>query len=254
MTKDARGVARVTIDRQAKRNALSSAVMHELIGALASIASDEALRAVVLTGAGERAFIGGADVDEMAALDGSAARRFIDLVHRTCHAVRECPVPVLARIDGHVLGAGLELAAACDLRIAGDRSRFGMPEVKLGLPSVVEAALLPTLIGAGRARWLVYTGETIDATRALQWGLVEEVVPAPELDAAVDRLVESMLANGPRAMRLQKQLCRAWDEQPLDAAISSSIDTFAAAWAADEPGRMLGDFVRARAARKRGAS
>ena len=98
---------------------------------------------MILTGAGERAFVGGADINELAHLDRDSAREFITLVHRCCDGFRRLPVPVIARIDGYALGAGLELAAACDLRVASDRSMFGMPEVRVGIPSVVEAALLP---------------------------------------------------------------------------------------------------------------
>ena len=115
----------------------------------------------------------------------AGARRFITLVHRCCAAFRHLPAPVIARIDGYALGAGLELAASCDLRVASENSVFGMPEVAIGIPSVVEAALLPRLVGAGRARRLLLTGETIDAAQALAWGLVDAVAPADRLDDAV---------------------------------------------------------------------
>ena len=108
--------------------------------------------------------------------DGEAARAFITLVHGCCRAVRDCPVPVIGRLGGWTLGAGLELAAACDLRIAAEHAQFGMPEVRVGIPSVVEAALLPGLIGWGRTRRLLLLGETIGAAEALAWGLVEQVV------------------------------------------------------------------------------
>ena len=152
--------------------------MVEIVETIDRLDADPALRLVVLTGAGERAFVGGADINELAALDHDSARDFITLVHRCCDGFRRLPVPVIARIDGFALGAGLELAAACDLRVASDRSMFGMPEVAIGIPSVVEAALLPQLIGAGRARRLLLTGETIDAAEALAWGLVDGVAPA----------------------------------------------------------------------------
>lgn len=224
------GVATVALDRAHKRNALDSAVMHELIGVFQSLSAWEELRVVLLTSADPTMFIAGADVKQMAGLDAASARTFITLVHRCCRAVIECPVPVVARIAGHALGAGLELAAACDLRIAGLSARFAMPEVRLGMPSVVEAALLPRLVGAGRARWLVYTGATIDAEKALQWGLVEEAVPENELDAAVERTVALLLAAGPHALRAQKRLCVAWDEAELRQAVDASIETFAGLW------------------------
>ena len=243
---DPRGVARLTIDRAAKANALSSVLMRELVAAFQTVSADAGLRAVVLASAGDRAFIGGADVREMAALDMDSARSFITLVHETCQAVRDCPVPVIARVQGHVLGAGLELAAACDLRVASTRAVFGMPEVQIGLPSVVEAALLPRLIGAGRARWLLFTGANIDAAQALQWGLIEQAVGADALDGAIDALVDRLVANGPQAMLTQKRLIRMWEDTPLDQAIARSIEVFAQGFADDEPTRML----RASAARR----
>src|SRR5215469_7158834 len=181
-------VARLTIDNSAKLNSLNSALMEEIITRMAEVAVEPELRLAILTGAGGRAFVGGADVGEIAGLDHASARRFISLVHRCCAAFRHLPVPVIARIDGYALGAGLELAAACDLRVASDNSVFGMPEVAIGIPSVVEAALLPHLIGAGRSRRLLLTGETIGAAEALDWGLVDVVAPTVGLDDAIQRL------------------------------------------------------------------
>jgi enoyl-CoA hydratase len=248
---DIRGVARVTIDHGRKLNTLSRAVMQELIDAMRVVSARTDVRVVVLTGAGGKAFIGGADLSEMATLDPQSARTFIGLVHQTCRAIIECPVPVIARIDGYALGAGLEVAAACDIRIASANSQFAMPEVKLGIPSVVEAALLPRLIGSGRARWLVYTGEAIDARKALEWGLVEEVATQSELDMAVERVVASMVGNGPRAMRIQKGLCNGWDNSPLTDVIDQSIDRFSEAWEHEEPKNMLEEFISRRAAHRR---
>ncbi|MGH7029913.1 MAG: enoyl-CoA hydratase-related protein [Stellaceae bacterium] len=163
-------VARLIIDNPEKLNSLNSALMAEIVATMAGLAADPELRLAILTGAGGRAFAGGADLAEIAALDHAGARRFITLVHRCCDAFRRLPTPVIARIDGFALGAGLELAAACDLRVASENSVFGMPEVRVGIPSVVEAALLPRLIGDGRARRLLLTGETIGAAEALTWG------------------------------------------------------------------------------------
>ena len=179
----------------------------------------------------------------MAGLDAASARSFITMVHRSCDVFRRMPVPVIARIEGWTLGAGLEVASACDMRVAATGARFGMPEVRVGLPSVVEAALLPGLIGWGRTRRLLLTGETVDAATALAWGLVEEVVPADQLDAAVERMVEAILSSGPRAVRLQKVLIDDWQAMAVDAAIQHGIDGFVDAWASDEPQRMLEAFL-----------
>ena len=231
-------VARLTIDNSTKLNSLNRALMVEIVETAAALENDPELRLVILRGAGDRAFVGGADISELAGLDPDSARDFITLVHRCCDAFRRMPVPVIARIDGYTLGAGLELAAACDLRVASDRAVFGMPEVRIGLPSVVEAALLPLLIGYGRARRLLLTGETIDAATALAWGLVEEVAPPDRLDEAVERLAAPILTAGPKAIRLQKRLILDWEELPTAAAVARGIDSLAEAYETDEPNRM----------------
>jgi enoyl-CoA hydratase len=243
-------VAYVTIDHRAKLNSFTSALMQELAESLENLSTDEELRAVVLTGAGEKAFSGGASLEELAALNGTTAEAFITLVHRCCSAVRDLPVPVIARLQGFVLGAGLELAASCDLRIAADNAIFGMPEVKLGIPSVVEAALLPGLVGWGRARLIMLLGENFGAADAERWGLVEKVVPASELDSELERWISSLLAAGPRAVRLQKELIRQWEDLPLRDAIRAGIPALSAAWETDEPVRMMRDVLAARARRR----
>jgi enoyl-CoA hydratase len=249
--RDGRGVASVVIDNAARLNALGSNLLGEFVQAMGRLSEDPALRAVVVTGAGERAFVGGADIREMGEIDGpDAARNFITGVHRACAAVRACPVPVIARIQGYCFGAGLELAAACDFRLASEMAELGMPEVRLGIPSVVEAALLPTLIGWGRTRRLLLTGETIDAECALAWGLVEEVASADELDGAVEACLADILACGPAAIRRQKALICAWETLPLAEAIAAGVEAFADAYRTDEPKRMMAAFLAAREARK----
>jgi len=246
--RDARGVVTVTLDNAAKLNVLNPPIMTDLITAMRRLAGEPTLRAVVLTGAGQRAFIGGADIEAMATLDAGTARGFITLVHQSCEVVRCMPVPVIARIQGWALGAGLEIAASCDFRIASSDARVGMPEVRVGIPSVVEAALLPGLIGWGRTRRLLLTGETIDAATALDWGMVEEVVPPGELDTAVERAIDGILASGPRAVRLQKALIADWEGSSLETAIQCGIDRFVDAWVTDEPQRMMRTFMTRRRA------
>jgi enoyl-CoA hydratase/carnithine racemase len=233
-------LARVTIDNTSKLNSLNRALMGEIVEAVAALASDPGLRLGILTGAGGRAFVGGADIGEIAALDHTSARDFITMVHRCCDSFRRLPVPVIARIDGWALGAGLELACACDLRVASERSKFGMPEVRVGIPSVVEAALLPRLIGQGRARRLLLTGDTIGAAEALAWGLIDIMAPDDGLDDAVDALATSILAAGPKAIRLQKSLILEWEELPAATAIARGIDCFVSAFDTNEPARMAG--------------
>ena len=244
-------LVRLTIDHVGKLNSLNRALMAEIIEAAAGLAADPQLRLVVVTGAGERAFIGGADIGEIAALDRDSARSFITAVHYCCDAFRRLPVPVIARIDGWTLGAGLEIACSCDIRIASERSKFGMPEVRIGIPSVVEAALLPRLIGSGRARRLLLTGETIGAAEALAWGLIDVMAPPEGLDDAVGRLAGSILAAGPQAVRLQKSLILEWEELPAGAAIARGIDCFVRAFDTDEPARMAGGRLAELRSRRR---
>jgi enoyl-CoA hydratase len=239
-------VATITVDRPKKLNILGSDLMARLLAAVTSLGQEEGLRAVVLRGAGERAFIGGADIGEMATLTPATAEAFITLLHRCCAALRALPVPVIARIDGYALGAGLEIAAACDLRLASERAVFGMPEVRVGIPSVIEAALLPGLIGWGRTRWLLLTGETIDAMTAQQWGLVEKVVPPAKLDDAVEDTLASILACGARALSLQKSLMQEWEDLRVGEAIAAGIGAFVESWRGDEPRRMMQAFLERR--------
>lgn len=245
------GVAWVVIDNERKLNVLNSALMEQFIAAFETLAGNETLRAVVLTGQGPGAFIGGVDITEMAALDVASAGALITRVHRCCDVVRRLPVPVIARIEGYALGGGLEIAASCDLRVAAESAKFGMPEVKIGIPSVIEAALLPMLVGWGRARQILYLGETFTAEDAAQWGLVERVVPADALDNAVGEWLDVLLTNWPRAVRGQKRLMQAWEQMPLRDAVEAGIEAFVASWHTDEPGAAMAKFLASRTALKK---
>ena len=236
-------VATVTYDNEAKLNCMDEAAAHGLAEAISRAGTGPDLRVIVLRGAGDRALIGGADIRYMRDLTEEQATRFITSLHLVCEAIRRAPVPVIARAAGYCLGAGLEIAAACDIRIADEAAVLGMPEVQVGLPSVIEAALLPRLVGWGRSNYLVYTGQTIDAATALAWGLVEQVVPTAELDAALARVVGSICAAGPRAIRLQKELCRDWEELPLRDAVQRGIDIFPRGFASGEPQERLNAFL-----------
>ena len=213
-------------------------MLDALAAAFAEVADDASVRVVVLGGHG-KAFCAGADVNELAALNPQTAREFIGRVHRACDAVRKLPVPVVARLHGAVIGAGLELAAACDLRVAAKGTRFAMPEVRLGIPSVVEAALLPRLVGSGRAAWLVLTGEPIDAKRAYDWGLVDALAENAALDQTVSSVVNSLLAGDRSALAMQKELLQLWQEQPLSVSIGASLEHFARAYAQARPNELM---------------
>ena len=237
-------VATVTIDRPEKMNALDSSMIDQLNRAFLTLAEAASLRAVILNGAGGRSWVGGADIREMAMLSSvSNARTFIQRLHIAMLSVRNLQVPVIAQVEGFCLGAGMELAAACDLRVASLSAQFGMPEVQVGLPSVIEASLLPGHIGRGRSARLVLTGEMIDAQLAYNWGFVEELVPIEQLGDTVRSLVASICRAGPHAVRVQKQLLRHWEKVNPDVASEESIETFASAFEREEPRSRLTQFL-----------
>jgi enoyl-CoA hydratase len=225
----------VTVDNQRKLNCLSTALIVELRAAFEKLSEDRGLRAVVLTGAGERAFIGGADLNELGALCADSARLFITRLHQACAAIRACPVPVIGRVNGFCLGAGLEVATSCDMRVAADTAQFGMPEVHMGLPSVIEAALLPGLIGWGRTREMLLTGVLYSAAEALAMGFVQKAVPAVELDAAIDPWLAGIARATPKAVRSQKALIDRWERVSIDEGIYAGIDALSDAYKTGEP-------------------
>jgi enoyl-CoA hydratase len=240
-------VAFVTVDHRRRLNCLSTPLILELNAAFVRLRGMERLRAAVLTGAGERAFIGGADLNELATLTPDSARLFITRLHRACQAIRDCPVPVIGRIGGFCLGAGLEVGASCDFRAAAEAAQFGMPEVVMGIPSVIEAALLPGLIGWGRTREMLLTGALFTAAEALAMGLVQKVVPAADLDAAVEAWIAGICRATPAAIRSQKALMNRWQRVSVDEGILAGIDALSDAYKTGEPDAAIKAFF----ARKR---
>ncbi len=244
---DARGIAQVTIDSGGPLNIVGSATALGVAAALRALARDPAVRAVVLRGTGQKTFVGGADVRELVRLEPVSARRFIAALHEMCEAARDLPVPSVCALPGWCIGVGLELAAACDLRVAADDARFVMPEVKLGIPSVIHAAFLSRIVGEGRARWLMLTGEAVDARKAESWGLVNEVVPLAELAAAVERRALALAELSPTGLRAQKQVLRASEAPHLDASMAHSIEVFGAAYESADPERLMRAFLERKA-------
>jgi len=232
-------IAVLTLNRPDRANTINGALISKLQAGALSAANDPEVRVLVITGAGKH-FCGGADLRDPSRKPG--APRPVALPGPAL-SLDWVPKPVIAAINGACMGAGLEVAASCDIRIAADNARFAMPEVLFDLPSVVEAALFPRLIGWGRACWLLYRGDAIDAATALDWGLVEKTVPAAELDAAVAETVDVIMANGPTGMRLQKQLMRAWESQSLDDGIKAGIESLAAAYRDGDPGARMAAFL-----------
>ena len=241
--RDSRGVLRLTICNVGPLNILGSAAIRGVREGLETLAGESGIHVLILAGQSEKSLIGGADIKEMATFDQAAAEKFITGLRDLCEAVRAFPAPVIARMPGWCLGGGLEVAAACDFRIAAHDAKFGMPEVRVGIPSVIHAALLPRLIGSGRARWLVMTAENIDAATALAWGLVDVVAPEGGLDAAVEKTVDALLKCGPQALRAQKDLLRQWEELPLTESVNLSIGLFGRSFLTDEPKRLMQEFI-----------
>ena len=236
-------VAYVTVNNPDERNALGRQGKEELIAAFKALAADKGLRVAVLTGAGVESFIAGANLKEMSEVDLKDAEDISTKTHLACEAIRRLPVPVIARINGYCLGAGMEIAASCDMRVGVDTAKFGMPEVRFGIPSGMEACLLPGLIGWGKTRELVFTGEMIDAQEAHRCGFLDRLVAPSELDAAVDKWVSAILAAGPRAIRIQKRLVRDWERMTIDDAVRQGIAAVVEARKTEEPKRLMEAFV-----------
>lgn len=215
------GVRTLTMNRPDRRNALSSELVQELHEAFVSIRSDDATRAVVLTGAGDRAFCAGADLDPAAAAAGPIAMhearlKFVELLM----AMQACGRPIIARIGGHAIAGGLGLVAACDLAVAADHVRVGTPEIERGLFPMMIMALISRSIGRKRALKLLLTGQQFSATEAADWGLINDAVPADRLDDEVRGLAERLASFSPLVMRLGRQAYYQMEDMELTQALN----------------------------------
>ena len=242
LQQDARGVATLQIANGTALNILDTPTILEFTQALRSLARDPSVRALVLRGSGDKAFVGGANIHELAKLDPDSAVAFITRLHDLCEAVRDFPLPTVARMAGWCMGGGMELAAACDIRIGSSASHFSMPEVRIGIPSVIHANLLARLIGEGHTRWLLLTGASIDSEKAERWGYLNERVAPEALDEAIDATLREILANGPASVRAQKALLRAWEAPHLERGLKESIAVFGQSYASDEPAAYMQHF------------
>lgn len=237
--KDEGKIAFLILDRTDKANALSSDMIADLEAAVKIIRAEELLRCVVITGANQKVFCAGSDLKQLSELTSGSAGGFLRATHSALEKVRNIPVPVIAQIEGPCMGVGMELAAVCDIRIASSSATFAMPKVKIGIPSVIEAALVARIIGPGRASFLMLTGNTVSARQIYDWGFVEQVADDSEaLTAAVDNVVNGILDAGFLAVCTQKRLLQSWQEKPLSECIEESIRPFAASHAGNEPGEL----------------
>jgi enoyl-CoA hydratase/carnithine racemase len=239
-------IATITIDRPEALNTLTHELILNLTKEIKKWSLGSHIRIILLTGTGDRAFVGGVDVRAMMNLDPDGAEKFITDLHRCFLAIRQSEKIVIASINGFALGGGLEMVASCDLRIASEHARFGMPEVKVGIPSVIEAAYLPRLIGLGRAAELIYTGEMIDAHEAERIGLINKVVSHEKLKEATRQMAEKVLLNGPTAIILQKKLIAQWMELSLSVSVEAGIRAFRECYRTGEPKEGMKAFLEKR--------
>lgn len=222
------GIATVTVNRPQAMNAMTRGTLEELADAVQTLISSADIRVVILTGAGNKAFIAGGDISMLVGLDVCAARELALLAQGICTAIEQAPKPFIAAVNGYALGGGCELAMSCDIRIAADTARFGQPEVNIGtLPGFGGSQRLPRLIGKGRALEMILTGDMIDAQEAWRIGLVNKVVPAAELQAGVRDLALKLAAKSAVALQLCKEVVQNGMEMDLANACRYEADLFA---------------------------
>ncbi len=236
-------VARITFNNPAKRNALGLGGKELFIELMTSIKHDESLRALIITGAGNQSFVGGTNLAEMKDFNLDQAEASSTKTHRVCDAVRQFPVPVIARINGYCFGSGFEIAACADMRVGVQGAKFGMPEVRFGIPSGMEASALPRLIGWGKATELVLTGDHIDADEAYRIGFLNRLVERDEMDGVVDQWIASLMAGGPNALRIQKRLIMDWDRMSVTDGARAGIQAYVESYKSGEPNRLMTAFL-----------
>ena len=240
--------ALVTISRPKALNALNPETLTELLELFAELQKNTELAGVIITGAGEKAFVAGADISVMQAYDPLAGREMGRLGHRVLAAIEGFPQPVIAAVNGFALGGGCELALACDIRICSPNARFGQPEVNLGvIPGFGGTQRLPRLVGTGHALELLLTGEMIDAQEACRIGLVNRVVPEEALLAECRTIIEKISTKGPLAIKLCKEAVRAGMEMDIDRACRYEADLFGVCFASDDQKEGMKAFLEKRA-------
>jgi enoyl-CoA hydratase len=221
------GVATITINRPEALNAFSAEVVSEILQAIEDVKADESVRVVVLTGAGERAFSAGADIKAMKGMNALKARELSQMGERLCSALENLEKPVIAAINGYALGGGLEVAMACDIRLASENARMGQTEINIGLiPGWGGTQRLTRLIGATKAKELIFTGKMIDAKTAEQLGLVNMVVPQDKFRETVRQFALELAQKAPVALKVAKALINKGAEISLDAAIALEREGF----------------------------
>ena len=243
-----RGVATITVNRPDKRNALNSQVRSEVVAALDALRGDDSVRVVVFTGAGDKAFVAGADIGEFAERTPLEQREAMT-GRRVFDEIAAFPKPTIAMINGFCLGGGCELALACDVRVASDAARLGQPEINLGIiPGGGGTQRLPRVVGTGQAMRLILSGEIVDAAEALRIGLVDVVHPAAELRERTMEFARGMAAKSPVALRMAKAAVRAAAEMPLAAGLAYETELFVTCFGSDDKREGVAAFLEKRPA------
>lgn len=241
------GIATVTINRPESLNALNKETLEELLVCFKDLSLNDQIKAIILTGSGEKAFVAGADISFMQNLTAHQSRKFGQLGHLVMHTIENTPQPVIAAINGFALGGGCELALACDMRFASDNAKFGQPEVNLGVvPGFGGTQRLPRLIGKGLANELLFTGNIIDSVEALRIGLVNRVYSQEELQAACMQIAKTIAKKGPVAVRLCKEAVNNGVEMDLTRGCAYEADLFALCFASDEQTEGMTAFLEKR--------
>jgi len=243
------GVAVLTLHRPDKLNALNRELITSLLAAVTELSADPGVRCAVLTGAGEKAFAAGADIEAMSEMPAATARAFAELGHRLGAAIEEAHFPVIAAVNGFALGGGCELALACDFIYASDKAKFGQPEVNLGvIPGFGGTQRLARRVGIGRARELCYTGDIIGAEEALRIGLVNQVVPHAELLGKVKAVATKIASKGPLAIAQAKRVTLRGADLPLPVANELEAQAFGALFGSADQREGMRAFLDKRAA------
>lgn len=231
------------LERPEKRNALTRPLVEQLTQELRRTALDVAIRGVILAGAGP-SFCAGVDLHEFAEGTPETARQLIHALAELCASVRRLPQPVACAIQGHCLGGALELAACCDFRICAPDARLGMPEVFLGIPSVIDAAMLERIVGSGRARELLLSGEAISGETAYTWGLATRLAPPHELVNVAAEVLGTVTRHDAHVVAAQKRLHQEWLELPYSEAVERSIESLIEAFRDGRPQRLAAARLR----------
>lgn len=240
-------LAILTVDRPKALNALNTQTFLEMEQALLSLGADT--RVLIVTGGGEKAFVAGADIAEMATIGAARAREFSALGHRVMLMLEQLPIPTIAAVNGFALGGGLELAMACDVIYASEKARLGLPEVTLGvIPGFGGTQRLARLVGKARAKELLFTADRIDAAKAKELGLVLEVLPADKLMEHCREVAKKMLKNGPLALSQAKRVVEFGADHDLRAANELESQAFAVLFGSDDQREGMKAFLEKRPA------